>query len=340
MRFYNLVISNAAGQVYQPNASGAFALGSGSSFSSLDANGNNLPGALNIEFDVPITQYDAFQGGALIRIWGVGLQMIGQAADLSGQNFQLSAGMSKGLPLANPAQQGVILQGQIFQGFGNWSGINQTIDLVCNPGELYPTNGVSFNWRPGTPLSGAIYATLRQAFPNYKANVNISANLQPPMSAVQAGCYSSLQTFTEYLTQMTQPLGARVTGNANYPGVTVFINGTTINVSDATRVSKTVPLAFVDLIGQPTWIAAATITFKTVLRGDIQVGDQVTFPLGIIPSYALTTPGAAIPNAPSRNKTAFQGSFTVQEVHHYANFRQPDAESWNTTFTAVPSLNG
>jgi hypothetical protein len=38
--------------------------------------------------------------------------------------------VKKGLPLANPAQAGVILEDTIFQGYGNWIGVEQYLDLV------------------------------------------------------------------------------------------------------------------------------------------------------------------------------------------------------------------
>jgi hypothetical protein len=112
--------------------------------------------------------------------------------------------------------------------------------------------------------------------------------------------------------------------------------GNTISVYDGQgpTPAKVVPLAFQDLIGQPTWISASQVSFKTVLRSDIGLGMQVKFPQGIVAPYALTSASAATPNAPVSSKTAFQGNFVVTEIHHFACFRQADAESWNTTYTA------
>jgi hypothetical protein len=73
------------------------------------------------------------------------------------------------------------------------------------------------------------------------------------------------------------------------------------------------------------------------LRSDIVVGMQVQFPQGISSPYALTSPEAAYPNVPASNATTFQGPFNIQAVRHYANFRQPDADSWCTTFEATPN---
>lgn len=334
MRYYELTCSDPqTGDIWKPNSTDGKLTKSagGSTFSSV-LNGKNNPGALNIEFDLPNVVLANPQGQAIIRVWGVGLQMLGQAADLNGQNFVLRAGMGKGLPLANPAQAGVIVQGQIFQAFGNWQGTNQTLDLVCNPGALLPDQNVSFTWKAGKTLASALFATLAQAFPTYKAKINISPSLV--LASDEYGHYDTLADFADYISQISKMVGGKAVG-PDYPGVDFHIAGDTITVTDQTTPPKLVQLAFQDLIGQPTWIGATAISFKTVLRADISVGDQVQFPQGVVLPYALTSAKAAIPNAPSRSKIAFQGKFVINEVHYFANFRQPDADSWNTSFTAV-----
>jgi hypothetical protein len=85
---------------------------------------------------------------------------------------------------------------------------------------------------------------------------------------------------------------------------------------------------------QPTWIEPFGVSFKCVLRADIQVGYQVKFPLGVQTPYALASPKAAFPGSPASYKSAFQGTFLVLD-HHFANFRQADPESWATAFRAV-----
>ena len=318
MRYYELTITNTGGQVFQPSSTGdGFSLGAtGSTFSSF-VNGRTIPGALNVEFDLPVYPFHTPQGRSIIRVWGIGLKMIGQASDLNGQNFKLAAGMKKGLPLANPAQAGVLAQGQIYQAFGNWEGVNQTLDLICNPGGLVPSNGIVFQWQARATLASAIATSLNQAFPTYEQNIAISDNLKTPNSHTQDGTYPSLDTFSQYINELTQGLGAQFAGSS-YPGVQISISGNTFQVYDGTVAPPSAPtqLAFQDLIGQPTWISAATVAFKTVLRSDIAVGDQVKFPQGVIAPYALTSPNAAVPGAPSRSKTVFQGTFVITEVHH------------------------
>jgi hypothetical protein len=340
VRYYEITVTDpSSGQVYQPSkTSGGFVKANqGATFTSF-ANNQNIPGALNIELDMPVVAFNAPQGNGLIRIWGVGLEMIGQAADLNGAKFTLSAGMKRGLPLANPAQSGLIVQGQIYQAFGNWQGINQTLDLIIQSSDLSPPNGISFSWDTDTDFKTALGAALSQAFPDYEQDIKVSDSLKPPFGQNQNGTYESLSQFCGYLIDLTQRAGQSVYGDT-YPGVQITIVGDTIRVFDATQPPKAIQLAFQDLIGQPTWINPGQVSFKAVLRSDIGVGSQVKFPQGIFSPYVLTSAAAAAPNAPSRNRSVFQGAFIVSEVHHFANFRQPDADSWNTTFTAYPLPN-
>jgi hypothetical protein len=300
------------------------------------------PGALNIEFDAPIYAWNQSQGRQWIRIYGVGLPMISQSSNLNGANFQLSAGMQAGLPLATAAkgQAGVILQGVVFQGFANWQGTLQTLELVVNP-SADSVGNIGFNWPAGTPLSQAIQVTCAQAFspPNsltkYTPNVNIGSNLV--RADTQGGIYPNLYAFAGYLNEISKKTGASVYGDS-YPGVMVTITGNTINFYDmkGDAKPKVIELAFQDLIGQPTWINAAQVSFSTVLRSDISPGMIVQFPPGLNTPFVLTSAAAATGtlNAPASDKTSFQGKFFINDCHHNATFRQCDAESWNTTYTA------
>ena len=250
MRYYEITLTDAAsGQVYQPSkTSGGFVKSKqGSTFTSF-ANNQNIPGAINVEFDMPVVTFNTPQGNGLIRVWGVGLEMIGQAADLNGAKFTLSAGMKKGLPLANPQQSGIIVQGQVFQAFGNWQGINQTLDLIIQASDLSPPNGISFSWDTDTDFKTALSAALSQAFPDYSQDIKVSDSLKPTFGQDQNGTYPSLATFAGYLLENTQKAGQSVYGD-KYPGVQMTVVGNTIRVFDGTQPPKAIQLAFQDLIG-------------------------------------------------------------------------------------------
>jgi hypothetical protein len=357
MRFYQLALSTPAGQVYQVATNGlGWALGAasnGPTFSSVytpwqssSLAGQPNPNALHVEFDIPVSMLHLPQGLQLIRVWGLGIQCITQAqlANLnptttaSGKlvynNFTLSGGMSAGLPLANPAQQGVIASGIIWQAFGNWQGTEQTLDLIVAPSINGLQGAVSLTWKKGTSLQSALTQAFQQAFPTFTRQINVSSSLIAPSD--QPGIYTDLASFGQWLQGYTKQIGTPTLGD-NYDGVWVYTIGTTIYASDlmAASAKPAKALTFQDLIGQPTWIDVNTIIFPTVLRGDIDVTDQVTFPTGTLLPYALTSPDAAFPNAPAASNVSFQGTFTVKELHHYGSYRNSDARSWNSTMTAI-----
>ena len=339
MRYYDLTLSTPDGQIWQPNPSGLGFIKSatGTTFSALKINGNGQQvfnaNALEIYFDFPVVPFNTPQGQAIIRIAGVGIGMIGSAANLNGSNFSLQAGMWKGMPLAKPQQRGLIAQGQIFQAFGNWQGTSQTLELICYPGAAAPVE-IPFNWPKGTPLAPAIVASLYAAFPKYpKPDIAISPNLVAPMD--QKSIYLSFVDFTDAIHSMSLPLGAALYGK-KYSGVQIALKGRVFKVRDGTVLSDAIQLAFEDLIGQPTWIEPAKINFKCTLRADLDIFDQVKFPIGAVQPYVLTASSAAGANVPAADKTTFQNSFLITSVHHYAASRQPDYDSWATAFEAVP----
>lgn len=339
MRYYDLTITDPkSGDVWQTGSDGGFVKAKkGTTFTSY-ANGQPIPGALNIEIDMPVAPFATPQGQGNIVIWGVGIKQLSQASDLNGQNFVLRAGMQKGLPLAKPAQAGVIAAGQIYQAYGNWEGVNQTLNLIGQGASLAPDRGVSFSWQPAGTLADALAETFSQAFPDYKQDIQISAALLNSDSVAECGHYDDLSQLSSFLLDRTTAAGEIATGNSGYPGVQISLDYATktLHAWDNT-VAKTVrAIAFEDMIGQPTWIDPGTVNFKTVLRADIQLGDTVRFPAGLTSPYALTSQAAAAPGSPARNKSIFQGTFSIVEVHHFANLRQPDAGSWVTAFSAVP----
>ena len=335
-----------------------FQRGTGPTFSSLyrDSFSGRMqtdPGALHIEFDIPVTQLAQPQGAFLIKIYGVGLGMISQAANLSGMRFQLKAGMAPGLPLANPAQAGVIAEGNVFQAYGNWEGVNQTLNLIVNPGPPGTTDSifnrkVSFFWPAGTSLYDAINAALQAALPEFKTEIYIDPRILLPND--EAGYYATPSQWASYLLGVTQPLGAQILG-FDYPGVKMTVTGDTIYVFDGTnsingRSAVTVPINFEDLIGQPTWLLGTQVSFKTVLRADIGVGNHIRFPQGVAAPYAILSPTAGAANTtpsvplPAKSKSIFQGEFVINEVHHFGSYREPDADAWTTAFVASPAPPG
>ena len=326
MRYYRIDITQTNGQPY------LFKSLSGYPLSSLLPNGNPNRAALTVEFDLPVTNVTTPNNNCWLRIWGLGLQDLGNAADLNDLNISIYAGMSKGLPLANPAQSGLIIQGQIFQAFGNWVGTDQTLDLNIISGGNAGTIGspdtpgnYPFLWPAGSPLAAAIAQTLKTALPGLTQSINISPNLV--LSYTQAGHYQSREQFADFIARITQP----ITGTA----VQIAVNGASVTVWDGSGVTSQTPvkqIAFQDMIGQPTWIDALTISVKFVLRADLNISSVIQLP----PSLVTQTQQSLLR---FRDKSTFSGAYQILQVQHFGNSRQPDAASWNTTIQATPAPN-
>jgi hypothetical protein len=174
-----------------------------------------------------------------------------------------------------------------------------------------------------------ITQTLNASFPDYKVVTNIAATLS--FSAPEAGFYPTLTAFAQYIEDRTRKMGVQSTGNAFYKGVWIRFRSASKQIYVYDTADKNINIDFKDLVGQPTWVGPNEINFKTVLRADIDVGNTITVPQGVQQPFAITAVQAA-PGAPASSKTAFQGKFIVNGVHHFANFRQPDSVSWNSTF--------
>lgn len=303
-------------------------------------NNTTLPGAWDVMLDIPTIGQATPAGEALLRVWGISLQEIAQANDLVGKNVAIYGGMQRGLPLAKPAQSGLLAQGFIFQAYGNWIDTEQTLDLVVMPGTS-PASGtggtgtidapknIVLNWKAGTTLASALQTTLQTAFPNYAATINIDSAIVRPNDEV--GFFPTLQQLAQFAKQTSLDILKKKT----YAGVTILMMpNNTISVFDgssAPAAAAAKQIAFDDLIGQPTWIESPNIQIKTVMRADISVGDQIKMP----PTITRDTQQAV--SSLVNQRTSFQGTFTVINERHVGTYRQPSADAWVTVFEAAPN---
>lgn len=331
MRYYAIRITDPSGNLITTPSS---VPGSGFTYTSFAGN-KSLPNALQVDFDIPLAPYATPLGGAIVRIWGVSLQEISQAVQLNpkftagsdapvGFDIAIYGGMQSGLPLANPKQAGLLVQGSILQAFSNWIGTDMNLDLIVAPsfGTAAAPKNIVFNWKAGTPLSEALATTLSTAFPGVKQNIRISPNVV--VNNDEVGFYPTLEQFAMYVKQVS----ISVVGGS-YQGVDIFLSNGVFEVFDHTTDVTPKQIAFQDLIGQPTWIEDTTIQFKCAMRGDIAVGTYIRMP----PAIVTTT--AAAPTALVNLKSTFAGSFFISLVRHVGSFRQPDAASWVSVFNAT-----
>ena len=302
------------------------------------SNGITDPNAQNVEFDIPVAPFANPLDGSFVRIWGIGLNDLGQGSNLNPTRtktgdydykvIQVFGGMARGLPLANPTQQGLLAQGKINQAFGNWQGVNMTLDIILLGGQPQgagPAN-LSFTWPKGTQLADVIETTLKNAFPDYTVKTSISPNLVLP--ADEPGFYGSLPQFSQYVKAVSLHI---ISGPApeekTYAGVDIVLRGTTFYVTDGTSPTVAKQIAFNDLVGQPVWVGPNQLHLETVLRGDLNVNDYIQLPTGS-GTLVQTTAGSL---SQFKNRAIIQGTSRITFLRHIGNFRSPDAALWSTS---------
>lgn len=319
MRYYAVEITDDSGNVVPV---GPFStLPQFTSF----VNDRNIPGALNIILDLPVFNWDTSMGASLVQIHGISLQDISQATNLNGMNIKVYGGMQKGLPLANPKQAGLLLEGVIQQAFGNWQGTSQSLDMiiVSGFGSADAPKNIMLNWATNQFLGDAVTQALNTAFPDFTVTVNINSNLILAIEP-QPAPFQTVGQLATYLNSMSREIIG-----GDYQGVKLTAREKEFVLYDGTSPTDPIQISALDLIGQPTWIAPGTMVFKAVMRNDLQVGDYILMPKQTL---QLTT-SASVSQA--RNKSAFQGTFQISQLRHVGNFRQRDANSWSTVVNAV-----
>ncbi len=318
MRYYSLTLTD-------PNT--------GKVVKTWESHPNNVfdPQAQNIQFDIPITAMETPIGGQTITVEGISLDDLRQAKQYTGLNFSLKGGMKKGLPLANPLQNGLLCYGVILQSFGNWEGTEMTLDFVVYPSEYSHLNAgnIVHNWPVNTPLSDALTLTLNNAFPGVTVNMNIAKNLITTNDEI--GYYPDLEGLAQHILKYTTAL--------KNPVHIVFQNGE-IMVYDDTHAPAAKQLNFNDLIGQPTWIAVDVMQIKLVQRGDLSIGSRITMPEGTQNAPGFVTTMQLSKPSNMKYKTTFAGEFVITEMRHLGNYRSPDGASWATIINCAGLTNG
>jgi hypothetical protein len=304
-------------------------------------NGQNDPGALNVELDLLTSYYgvpasggsSGDAGNSTISIEGISLELLQQGtvfglqpSNKPGAKITVYGGMKPGLPLAtaNASYAGLLLQGQIYQSWANWVGTEMNLNFVVVPSGFTLSNAgpFLFNWQAGQSLGQAITNTLTVAYPQYAVILHI------------ASTYATNHPIVHWCKSLTQ-FGNLVYSLTKAVKITTY-NGNTILVYDGTVVTTSKQLVFTDLIGQPKWVNPNIMQFMTVMRADVQVGSYVLMPQGVQDAPGIVTQtGSALPSS-LKYQSTFQGTFIIESVRHIGNFRDPNGASWASIFQAVP----
>ena len=284
-------------------------------------------GALRVEFALPVTSMTESAGNAELKVWGVPLSYFSQSYNLNGCSIYIEAGMTKGLPLANPNQKGLVLKGRIQASYPLWEGTNAYLQMVIIAGSntLSDPRQLIVNWKKGQKLADVLKETLKE----YQSDIQISDNLVCNFD--HTGHYETYESLSTQLEQYTKAF----IKDPNYQGVKITKQNGKLYVFDGTKTAnKTVTIDFKDLIGQPQWLNTAQITMTTMLRGDILFGNNIKMPERLISQYAFNS---AISN--EREKLNFKGTFNVVGITHIGDFRNPHPDAWSTILTVTKNFN-
>jgi hypothetical protein len=312
---------------------------------SLLPDGTTNPAALNVEIDIQQMPLHIGDMKSYVRIYGLDLRDI-YRTDLNFQNISVRVGMAKGLPLANPKQQGLVVKGAIWQAFGNWMGTDMTLDLVIGAGGLTgkpdsmgdqeQQTFYTFTWKKDQKLGEAIGATIN--------NIDLFKDVKQDFKDIAADRVGTEDRTGYYLTvsefaQMIQRLTYRQRGKDDQ-GVLLHLDGQTIKGSDPSSQQQSgeqpIEIDFQDLIGQVTWYEFQKLTCKLVMRGDLKIGGRVKFTSRVPVQTQAQALSSLSPSSP-RNTLGIADGATlfIERIHHWGNYRQADAMSWNTTLGLV-----
>lgn len=316
MRFYSISISpSSTSKDFAPLT-----------YTTLTSTGLVNGSALQVDLDIFQTLFHQPSQIASVIIHGVDFADLNQSANWNNGQITIAIGMSAGLPFANPAQQGQIINGTIFQAFGNWQGNSVSLNLLIIPSNINPTAdaNLSFNWIKGTTLESAVRQTITTAYPKLTISGSFNSNLV--YTETQPGQYLNMKTFS----QMVNSVSKQIIPDPTYIGASINVtNGGFVLVDNTVPAQTTTSVNFTDLIGNLTWLDVATIQAKLVMRADLNIGNFITFPTG------APTTNTATAYAQLRNLVSFDGKFLITKIHHVGSSRQPDANAWVTVVDAV-----
>ena len=210
-----------------------------------------------------------------------------------------------------------------FSQFGN------VVNSFFGGGNINPLSAplnIIHNMQPNVPMSSAIQQTLSKVFPNAKLDIRISPMLK--LAYQDAGIYQSIEQYAGLLQKLSQS----ILGSNKYPGIHIAAIDNTLRVLDFSQPFNQYDISYMELVGQPTWIGPFTISVKIVLRGGLNVGDDITLPQTLV---GFGGADSMVPGEPDqRSHVSLPGTYRIMKILHIGDFRNPDGSNWTTQIEA------
>lgn len=316
----------------------------------------NLPGALEIDFDIEIATFDQMQPNSVLKIYNPPQDVVNNAQMYQGMQIKIYAGFANsnqaGFPLANPTFSGLLAEGLVLLSYANWVGGDMCLQLVFGsalsggaavqevvPGAKSAPKPIIFKWNKTIKFQDAIEKALKPVgitdfvysnIPDFDLQnqvyqsvhydiLSFSTKIREITAEIQNKPYTS----GIWILQKT-PTQVQIVGGAGSPDSPLYIYADQI-------------------VGQPTVSYAGgnsdqtgTIQVQSVhpMRADVKPGDWIQLMVG----SSLFQPGAGF-QLPS-GKTLFAGGkqIYVTKIRHTGKFRDASHQGWVTVLTSSVDL--
>lgn len=291
-------------------------------YTSFKPDGSTNGAALRVELDIPVYSYETPGGLAKVKVYGVDFPDIQAQSDLNGADIEIYGGMAKGLPLANPAQAGILIKGTVFQCFGNWLGRETSLELFIVA--KAPQANLAYKWPKGGSLEAAVRQVLNIAYPA----ASVTGGYDPSLvyTEEQPFAYQNLAQLAKFVFDTSKTINT----SPNYIGAKIVSTAKGFLLYDGTMRPIAKQISYLDLVGNATWLENQVMQFMAVMRADLTPGDIIKMPQGANQINQQSS------FSQFRNKTAFQGLFFLRSLRHLGDSRQLSAESWVTVVDAIP----
>ena len=244
-------------------------------FTSLTNSGGYNGAALELSVDIYQYKYATPAGMPFIQLKGISYEVISQISNFNGATIQISLGMSAGLPLANPQEAALIVNGTIYQAFANWQGNQISLDIVSVYAIGSPLNPVNLSgtWPKNQTMQSWVEQMLTQAYPK----INISGSFNSDLVYTE-DAYIYAQDLDQFSSKI-EALSHQIIKDPTYFGAQIALTAGGFYLFDGSNTSQTpLEITYYDIIGNLTWIDSITIQAKLVMRGDLFVGQLIHFP--------------------------------------------------------------
>ena len=310
----------------------------------------NLPGALEVDFDIEVAPFDQMQPNSVLKIYNPPQAVIDSAQYYQGMQIEIYAGFAitngTGFPLANPINNGLLAKGTVVVSYANWVGGDMCLQLLfgsslvsgaavqqIEPGRSSAAKPIVFKWNKDIQFKTALENALKP--------VGITEFVYSDIPEFNLKDQSYLTVHYDMLSFSTKlrEITADIQNKPYTLGVWILQKTPTqVQVVGGTKsAEETIEIYADQIIGQPTVSYAggdstqsATVQIQSVhpMRADVKLGNWIQ----LKQVSSIFQPGT--PFIPSKSLSAKDKQLFVTKVRHLGKFRDASHQGWVTVITS------